>query len=174
MNRSLYIFNPDHDLALANGDANFNPPVSARTFASDLAALPLWYASPDSFVWARLGDSGWLTRIQYSFPQLSDIYVGSNPNNIPVVPSYKNFAKNTKPSKNIDINSNTDNKAQKNMSESNMSYVSQEMVKSIDINKKFAVVLGSFIKYENAQNAKKRLTDKGYHVDVVHFDDPNV
>ncbi|WP_243348606.1 hypothetical protein [Parabacteroides sp. FAFU027] len=84
MNRSLYIFNPDHDLALANGDANFNPPVSARTFASDLAALPLWYASPDSFVWARLEDSGWLTRIQDSFPQLSDIYIGSNPDNIHV------------------------------------------------------------------------------------------
>ena len=39
-----YIFNPDSDLALANGDANYLPPRSARRMADDLALLPAWYA----------------------------------------------------------------------------------------------------------------------------------
>lgn len=101
-----------------------------------------------------------------------------NPDNIPAAPSapsYRNFTKDTKPSKNTIAKSNTEIKAQKNMSAPIMSYVSEkEPVRTIDMNKKFAVVLGSFVKYENAVNAKKQLADKGYQVDLVNFDDPNV
>ena len=50
--RSLYIFNPDHDLALASGNVNYMPPASARQMAADLALLPVWYASPESAVLA--------------------------------------------------------------------------------------------------------------------------
>ena len=39
-----YIFNPDSDLALANGDANYLSPRSARRMADDLSLLPAWYA----------------------------------------------------------------------------------------------------------------------------------
>lgn len=39
-----YLFNPDNDLALANGDTNYLPPQSARRMAEDLALLPAWYA----------------------------------------------------------------------------------------------------------------------------------
>lgn len=39
-----YVFNPDSDMALANGDANYLPPRSARRMADDLAFLPVWYA----------------------------------------------------------------------------------------------------------------------------------
>ena len=46
---NTYIFNPDNDLALANGDANYLPPMSARRMATDLAFLPTW--------WANDGDS---------------------------------------------------------------------------------------------------------------------
>lgn len=49
-NRKLYLFNPDSDLALANGDANYMPPASARQMATDLALLPVWYADPGSVV----------------------------------------------------------------------------------------------------------------------------
>lgn len=35
----LLIFNPEHDLCLANGDANYMPPASALRFASQGAAL---------------------------------------------------------------------------------------------------------------------------------------
>lgn len=51
-NQSLYLFNPDNDLALANGNANYMPPASARQLATDLALLPIWYAAPESAVLA--------------------------------------------------------------------------------------------------------------------------
>lgn len=38
----LYIFNPAHDLALANGDVNYVPPAFAQRMAKDLALLALW------------------------------------------------------------------------------------------------------------------------------------
>lgn len=45
-----YIFNPDSDLALANGDANYLPPRSARRMADDLSLLPAWYADEEDAV----------------------------------------------------------------------------------------------------------------------------
>ena len=45
----MYLFNPDHDLALANFMSNFTAPASARKLRSDLAMLPVWYA-PDKAV----------------------------------------------------------------------------------------------------------------------------
>lgn len=47
---SLYIFNPENDLALANGSRNYYPPPSARKIARDLALLPMWYAEENSYV----------------------------------------------------------------------------------------------------------------------------
>ena len=41
----LYLFNPENDLALANGGKNYTPPPLARTIARDLSTLPLWYAT---------------------------------------------------------------------------------------------------------------------------------
>lgn len=39
---ALFIFNPDHDLALAHGTNHYMSPTSALQFASDAATLPLW------------------------------------------------------------------------------------------------------------------------------------
>ena len=41
---SLYIFNPENDLSVANGGENYMAPPHARTIAEDLALLPVWYA----------------------------------------------------------------------------------------------------------------------------------
>ncbi len=38
----MTIFNPEHDLCMANGDANFVPPASALKFAVDCASLVSW------------------------------------------------------------------------------------------------------------------------------------
>ena len=38
----MNIFNPEHDLCLANGDPNFVPPFSALEFAEDCAGLTRW------------------------------------------------------------------------------------------------------------------------------------
>lgn len=48
----LYYFNPQHDLALANGDANFKSPEFASAMASDLSLLPCWYARENSAVFS--------------------------------------------------------------------------------------------------------------------------
>lgn len=49
---NLYIFNPEHDLALASGEANYMAPASARQMAADLALLPMWYAEKGAAVLA--------------------------------------------------------------------------------------------------------------------------
>ena len=46
----LYIFNPDTDLALANGKGNYTPTDGVRQMISDLSLLPVWYAQPGSYV----------------------------------------------------------------------------------------------------------------------------
>ncbi len=38
----MLVFNPEHDLCMANGDANFVPPSSALKFARDCASLVGW------------------------------------------------------------------------------------------------------------------------------------
>ena len=48
----LYLFNPDSDLVLANNEANYIAPASARRMAQDMALLPIWYAAPGSAVLA--------------------------------------------------------------------------------------------------------------------------
>jgi hypothetical protein len=44
----MYLFNPDNDLALANFNANYTPPASARKITEDLSVLPFWYAPAGS------------------------------------------------------------------------------------------------------------------------------
>jgi len=49
----LFIFNPDTDLALANGKGNYTPTEGVRQMIDDLALLPIWYAEPNSYVLAE-------------------------------------------------------------------------------------------------------------------------
>lgn len=44
----MYIFNPEHDLCLANGDPHFVPPESALAFGRDCAGLTRWMAGLDA------------------------------------------------------------------------------------------------------------------------------
>jgi hypothetical protein len=73
MNRALYIFNPWHDLALANDDSNFNAPRSALQFESDCCELPLWYAKPVSIVYCNKDLGHWMSEIKMNFLQLSSV-----------------------------------------------------------------------------------------------------
>lgn len=60
---NLYYFNPWHDLALANGDPNYQPPSAACAMESDLALLPLWYAgNGDTVRCSRSVPKNWLER----------------------------------------------------------------------------------------------------------------
>ena len=42
--KTVYLFNPENDMALASGSPYYMPPASAKKMASDLASLPSWYA----------------------------------------------------------------------------------------------------------------------------------
>lgn len=46
----FHIFNPENDLALADGNANYFAPSAAMSIAHDLATLPLWFAAPEDTV----------------------------------------------------------------------------------------------------------------------------
>ena len=46
----LHIFNPENDLALADGGFSYCPPPAAMRIAHELASLPLWYACSDDVV----------------------------------------------------------------------------------------------------------------------------
>lgn len=64
----VYLFNPDNDLALSNGDANYMAPASARKMADDLALLPLWYASDNAFILNNCDvEDTWIKEINDNF-----------------------------------------------------------------------------------------------------------
>lgn len=65
MKRTLFLFNPENDLALANGSPYFCAPESARVMKSDLSLLPLWYAEGKGTVWTDTlpEESEWLEMI---------------------------------------------------------------------------------------------------------------
>lgn len=48
--RTLYVFNPEHDLALGHGGDFYQAPASALQMADDLSALPAWLAEPGDVV----------------------------------------------------------------------------------------------------------------------------
>ena len=52
--KTLYLFNPENDMALASGSPYYMAPASTRKMASDLATLPAWYAGKGGAV--LLGD----------------------------------------------------------------------------------------------------------------------
>ena len=74
----LYIFNPDHDLALASDSDHFDAPLSAKQFATDFSLLPLWYAEKYSFIWAERVDVEWFESMKKLFPQFKDYRIVSS------------------------------------------------------------------------------------------------
>ncbi len=47
MSKQIYIFNPEHDLCIANGDENFVPPRSAVGFSKENEDLSEWLKRPN-------------------------------------------------------------------------------------------------------------------------------
>ena len=67
---TAYVFNPDHDLALASDSDHFDAPASARTFAHDCSVLPIWYAQNAGIVVSEPTSAAWLDEMANLFPQL--------------------------------------------------------------------------------------------------------
>ncbi len=62
----IYLFNPQNDLALANGNDNFTAPRAAMDLASAGACLPIWYGNPgDRFIGAV--NAQWFKEISDTF-----------------------------------------------------------------------------------------------------------
>lgn len=49
----FYLFNPEHDMALANFTPYYRPPREIIRMKEDLSYLPLWYAEKGSKVWVN-------------------------------------------------------------------------------------------------------------------------
>jgi len=65
------VFNPEHDLALANGDPHYMPSAAVRQMVTDLALLPVWYAPAGSSVLAPSAyNLEFLGKMQEHFPHL--------------------------------------------------------------------------------------------------------
>ena len=47
---NVYLFNPEHDLALAHGAHNYTAPPFARQLRHDLRLLPAWVATAGSYI----------------------------------------------------------------------------------------------------------------------------
>lgn len=62
MERRLYIFNPENDLALAYGEEGYTAPPAARQLRRDLQMLPAWWCEPHSTILSQCcqEDSVWL------------------------------------------------------------------------------------------------------------------
>lgn len=54
---NLYIFNPEHDLALANDSAYFCPPQTAQQFANEIAPILSWIADFEDFTFSLTSNS---------------------------------------------------------------------------------------------------------------------
>lgn len=72
--RKIYLFNPDHDLALANFDENYMPTSNVRQLAADLALLPAWYAGPSNLVLAPSAyNKTFLAELKENIPNLPEL-----------------------------------------------------------------------------------------------------
>lgn len=85
MGKNLYIFNPDHDLAMASNSDHYDAPQSAVQFAKDFSLLPIWYASANSSIWSDSQNQDWLSKQKLQFPTLETIDLYTNNDEIKAV-----------------------------------------------------------------------------------------
>ena len=69
----VHLFNPENDLALAAGTANYTAPKAALRLRMAGAALPLWYAGDGDHVMCHSADCHWLERVRTDFMIHADI-----------------------------------------------------------------------------------------------------
>ena len=76
---SLYIFNPENDLALACGKPNFTPPPMARKIRYDLQMIPIWLME-DGYILTDKAEENrlYLSELQIQFPRLQKVKIYSN------------------------------------------------------------------------------------------------
>ena len=69
----MYLFNPWHDLALANFAPNYTPPASAMKMAEDLALLPVWYGGGDAVIAEGEANRSFLDSVKSLLPVAAEM-----------------------------------------------------------------------------------------------------
>lgn len=70
-----HLFNPQHDLALSEGNPWYKAPQSALQFQKDCALLPVWYANEGDAVLSPMPDNRWWNELCSRFPRLKNITI---------------------------------------------------------------------------------------------------
>ena len=78
----LYLFNPENDLSLAHGKAQYTAPPNALHLHDAGAILPLWLCDENDKVIADLKDIEWVSQIKSLFDIKGDIATKSNIENV--------------------------------------------------------------------------------------------
>lgn len=74
----LYLFNPENDLALAHGKAQYTAPPNAMCLHEAGAALPFWYCNKSDCVFAPGVDRDWLKKITSLFELKGELLCEQN------------------------------------------------------------------------------------------------
>lgn len=74
----LYLFNPENDLALAHGKAQYTAPPNALRLHNAGAALPLWYCDNDDYIVAPNADLQWLAKVKELFDLNGSVFTHSD------------------------------------------------------------------------------------------------
>ncbi|MCE5205624.1 MAG: hypothetical protein LLF80_05905 [Porphyromonadaceae bacterium] len=69
----IYLFNPWHDLALANFTTSYTPPASAVKMSNDLALLPAWYGGDDAVIAEGETNRSFLDTVKHQLPITAEI-----------------------------------------------------------------------------------------------------
>jgi len=76
---SLYLFNPDNDIALARDVDNFTAPAAARDIRHAGSTLPIWYGIPGDRIIARGVSARWYDSVEKLFSTGIDVIGDSSP-----------------------------------------------------------------------------------------------
>lgn len=80
----MYCFNPDSDLALADGRPYYRPPAEIRRMERDLCLLPAWYARPGSVV--KVSEDGPSALERWDGPLVPSVSLARTWQPVPVCP----------------------------------------------------------------------------------------
>lgn len=84
MKKALYVFNPENDLALADGSWNYTAPKHAKKIRDDLQLLPVWFAEAGSVVLADNNkiNVDFLKEVKQKFSSIRDVTIFNSGNSI--------------------------------------------------------------------------------------------
>lgn len=78
----VHLFNPENDLALAQGSSNYTAPPNAVALHNAGEMLPMWYATDGDYIIAPNADIQWLRHVSQLFNINIEIFNNSHQSNL--------------------------------------------------------------------------------------------